>query len=239
MGGFATVWRAFAETLREAVAVKVLHGQYAEEPMVRDRFFRGAREMGRLHHPNIVRVIEDHGEDSGFHYFVMEYLAGGDLRKAVLNKTLSAWKIWQVIRSVGSALQYAHEHGIIHRDVKPANILLHSDGSVRLTDFDLVWAPHTTGGTRTGTLGTFIYAAPEAMQSAKNVDARADVFSLGMTTIFALHGEELRSEVFRNPRQTIDQLPCDKPIKVVLTKAVEWERDARFGSAREFCEALA
>jgi serine/threonine protein kinase len=111
----------------------------------------------------------------------MDYVGGGDLRRAVLAGELAQEKVLPVILAVGGALAYAHEKGVIHRDVKPANILLDRD-QPNLTDFDLVRAFDTTGGTQTqGMLGTVLYAAPEMLGDAKNASAAADVYSLAMT----------------------------------------------------------
>ncbi|MCP4660499.1 MAG: protein kinase, partial [bacterium] len=137
-GGFATVWKAYDRKSRQPVAVKVLHGQYAQDRSRRERFFRGARQMARLQHPGVVRVIEEEGEDGGFRFFVMEYVAGGDLREAVLAERLTLEERLRILLEVGDVLDFAHRKGVIHRDVKPANILLDGAGRPKLTDFDLV-----------------------------------------------------------------------------------------------------
>src|SRR5262245_22845778 len=102
--------------------------------------------MAGLSHPGIVRVIEAEGHDRGFDYFVMELMKGGTLRDAILEGRVPAHRILDVILEVGSALASAHGAGHVHRDVKPANILLDEKGNSRLTDFDLVGGTHTTGG---------------------------------------------------------------------------------------------
>ncbi len=114
-GGFATVWRAYDRTTREPVAVKVLHGQFAEDRTRRERFFRGARKMAELQHPGIVRVIEAEREEGGYWFFAMEYVAGGDLRQAVLAGRLTQDQRLGIILAVGDALEFAHQKGLIHR----------------------------------------------------------------------------------------------------------------------------
>jgi eukaryotic-like serine/threonine-protein kinase len=240
-GGFANVWRARDDERSQVVAIKVLHTNLAEDSIRRERFFRGAQRMAALDHPGIVRVLDPHGEDGGFHFFVMEFVSDGDLHQAVLQKRLSAGHVVPLILSVGDALREAHAKGLVHRDVKPANILLEPSGEPRLTDFDLVAAADTTGGTRTGAaLGTFLYGAPEAMamDRLQDPDARADVYGLGMTALFCLYGAQLPIDVLHDRQTFLRELSCDASIKGVLEQAVAWERDKRFASIEDFCIAL-
>jgi formylglycine-generating enzyme required for sulfatase activity len=236
-GGFATVWKAWDEERQELVAVKVLHGLHAEDRSRRERFFRGASQMAELHHPGVVRVIESHLTDGGYHFFVMEHVAGGDLEKAVLSGRLRPKDALLVISTVGEALAFAHEKGVIHRDVKPANILL--DGvRPKLTDFDLVRAFDTTGGTQTQQgLGTFLYTAPEVLTDAKEAENTADVYSLAMTTVFGLSGKRLPLRVLRDTDVYIAELPCANAQKEILRRAVSWEPKER-PTLTELCEAL-
>src|SRR5262249_48264852 len=122
--------------------------------------------------------------------------------------------------------------------VKPANILLDASRAPKLTDFDLVAAKDTTGGTRTGAMGTFLFTAPEQMQKAKEADPRADIYGLGMTTIFCIHGGELPETTLRRPEEVITRLSCNDAIKGVLIQAIEMKPNDRFVSALEFCRAL-
>jgi formylglycine-generating enzyme required for sulfatase activity len=237
-GGFAVVWEAYDNHRRERVAVKVLHSELASDMIRRERFFRGARIMAELDDQAIVRVLEPHAEEGGYHYFVMELLAGGDLRKAVLGGRLAGQAVLPAILAVGEALAKAHAKGLAHRDIKPANLLSDTSGMLRLTDFDLVGGGDTTGGTRTGAIGTWIYAAPELMHRPQDADARADVYGLGMTIAFCLHGAELTMNVVRDAGKFIDMLPCSEPVKGVLKRAVEWESEQRFANAGDFCEAF-
>jgi formylglycine-generating enzyme required for sulfatase activity len=108
----------------------------------------------------------------------------------------------------------------------------------KLTDFDLVRAKDTTGGTRTGAMGTFLFTAPEQMNDAKEADARADVYGLGMTALFCLHGEELPAIVMRRPEEVVETLPCSEAVKAVLARAIELEPERRYADARAFSEAL-
>src|ERR1700735_2027168 len=113
--------------------------------------------MSGLRYDAIVCVLNEHEEDAGWHFFVMEYLDGGDLRKAVLDQRIGPNKIWSIMLPVCPAMAEAPKRGIVHRAIKPANILLHASGDPNLTDFDLVAAEDTTGGTGSGPLGSFMY----------------------------------------------------------------------------------
>ncbi|PCC72226.1 protein kinase domain-containing protein [Nannocystis exedens] len=237
-GGFATVWHARDETAKREVALKVLHGQFAEDKTRRDRFFRGAWKMSELRHPAIVQVLEPYGEEAGRHYFVMEYMSGGTLHEAVLDKKLTHDQVVAGIVAVGQALVHAHERGLVHRDVKPSNVLLGEGGTAKLTDFDLVREQDASGSTRTGPMGSFIYAAPEVLNRPQDADHRADIYGLAMTAVFGLHGAELPLEVVRDADRFIDRLHCGGLMKDVLKKGVAWEIERRFRSAAEFTQAL-
>ncbi|KYG07497.1 hypothetical protein BE21_29150 [Sorangium cellulosum] len=237
-GGFASVWEAHDEQRRARVAIKVLHGELASDVIRRERFFRGARIMAELADEGIVGVLDPYAEEGGFHYFVMALAAGGDLRQAVLSARVTCDALLDIIARAGGALARAHQRGLIHRDVKPANILLTASGAPLLTDFDLVGGADTTGGTRTGAIGSWIYAAPELMHRPQDADPRADVYGLGMTAIFGLHGAELPMDVLRGAESIIDGLPCNTAVKATLRRAVDWSPAARFADAAAFCAEL-
>ncbi len=221
------------------MAIKVLHPNLAGSQEKHERFFRGARRMAELQHPAVVRVIEQYGEDDGFYYFIMAYVSGGNLRQAVLNQTMTPDKIVPVILRVGEALALAHSRGIVHRDIKPANILLDEGGQPLLTDFDLVGAADTTGGTRTGALGTAAYAAPECLEHPQRADPRSDIYSLGMTTLFGFHGTDLPfARILGAREQFFRQLRCPEPVKQVLSRATSLEPSERYANAGEFIKAL-
>ena len=237
-GGFATVWAAYDTHARILVAVKVLHGQYASGGERADRFLRGARMMQTLAHPHVVRVLEPRGEDGGYPFFVMELLSGGDLRTAIDQGRLSPKKLLDIIEQVAEALSLAHRRNppMVHRDVKPANILLTIAGEPKLTDFDLVRAGDTTGGTRTGALGTFLYAAPEAMKEANRAGPAADVYGLAMTAAVGLRREEPEIEAKFRPTELV--LPVEPAIAAVLRSALSVDPNSRPKDAGIFLAAL-
>jgi formylglycine-generating enzyme required for sulfatase activity len=238
-GGFGTIYRAYDRHRHGLVAIKVLHGQYADDRTRIERFFRGARKMAELTHPGIVRVLEPRFDDEGHHFFIMEYLPGGDLRDAVIKGSLASEQTLDLIETLAEVLAYAHAQAVVHRDVKPANIVLDARLNPKLTDFDLVLAGDTTGGTRTGFLGTFNYAAPEALSHAKNVDARADVYGLGMTAVFALLGKEPDFvQMVRDPEAVLSELPTPERLRAVLSQATAWRAVDRFASVLAFRDAL-
>ncbi len=237
-GGFATVWKCQNQDSGDAVAVKVLHSELSGDIVRRQRFFRGARIMASLDHLGIVRIIEQEAEDDGFYYLVMEYVSGGNLEELVATRQIHENEAIAIALHVGTALTTAHDAGLWHRDVKPANILFTNTGEPQLTDFDLVAAQDTTGGTRTGALGTFIYAAPEMMERPQDADHCADVYGLGMTIIFMLHGSKLPRQALMNRSQFISQLQCRPSIRSILKQATAEDTKDRLRSIDEFCTAL-
>jgi hypothetical protein len=195
--------------------------------------------MAELRHPGIVRIVAEQCTDGAFYFYIMEYIEEGDLRTAILSGRLNQEERLEIVAEVGEALQFAHQRGVVHRDIKPSNILLDEKGHPKLTDFDLVRAFDSTGGTVTGgMLGTFLYTAPESLTDASQVGPAADVYSLGMTAIFAISGAELPAAVFRSPDKFIETLPVSEDLRRVLLKAVNWDAEQRWSSVEAFCQAL-
>jgi len=180
-GGMSSVFRAHDRQLERDVALKVLHAHYADDPEYLERFRREARAVARLSHPNIVTVI-DRGDDNGRQYIVFEHVEGENLKELVLRSgRLSVRRALELALSIADGLAFAHDHGLVHRDVKPQNILLSREGEVKVTDFGIARSLHMEHGvTQTGTvLGTGEYLAPE-QASGKPVSPATDVYSLGV-----------------------------------------------------------
>jgi eukaryotic-like serine/threonine-protein kinase len=189
-GGMSTVFRAHDVQLEREVAIKILHPHYADDPEYLERFRREARAVARLSHPNIVTVI-DRGDDDGRQYIVFEHVDGENLKElAVRSGRLPVRQALELALAVADGLAFAHDHGLVHRDVKPQNVLLSNEGEVKVTDFGIARSLHVEQGvTQTGTvLGTGEYLAPE-QASGKPVSPATDVYSLGVVLWELLAGD--------------------------------------------------
>ena len=189
-GGMSSVFRAHDLQLEREVAIKILHEHYAQDPEYLERFRREARAVARLSHPNIVTVI-DRGDDEGRQFIVFEHVEGENLKELVLRSgRLPVQQALELALHIADGLSFAHEHGLVHRDVKPQNVLLSSEGEVKVTDFGIARSLHVEQGvTQTGTvLGTGEYLAPE-QASGKPVSPATDVYSLGVVLWELLAGD--------------------------------------------------
>ncbi len=180
-GGMAEVYRAHDRLLDRPVALKVLFPELSVDRSFVDRFKREARAAANLSHPNIVPVF-DWGEDGGTYFIVMEFIDGRPLSSILKSAgPLSAERTADIGAHVAAALGYAHKHGVVHRDVKPGNVLITDDGHVKVTDFGIARAINTEESlTQTGAvMGTATYFSPEQAEGI-GVDARSDIYSLGV-----------------------------------------------------------
>jgi serine/threonine protein kinase len=191
VGGMGSVYKARNRHTRQLVAVKVASRRVLNEPILLQRFEYEYEAARHLQHPQLVRALE-HGVANGAPYLVMEYVPGKSLDKWIIEKRrLSLRDVTWVVEQIGGVLEYLHQHSIIHRDIKPGNILVSDTGDVKLADLGLV--KNLTAGrhmTRSATgLGTMEFSAPEQFEDARNADARADIYSLAATAYLALTGE--------------------------------------------------
>ncbi len=260
-GAMGAVFEATQESLGRRVALKVLPGTFALDPKRLERFRREARATARIHHPNIVPVYEV-GEAGGSHYYAMEYIDGPSLDHVIAEaraaaqatkstKDTSTANPEYVAHAVGQiaaladGVQQAHERGLIHRDVKPSNILVDSSGRYILVDFGLVKEAAADTLTRSGEMvGTLHYMSPEQV-SRRPVDARSDVYSLGVTlyellTLKAPFGGTSEHEIqnailFKEPTPPRKlNVRLNRDIEAVLLHALEKDPDRRYPSAGAF-----
>jgi tRNA A-37 threonylcarbamoyl transferase component Bud32 len=211
-GGMGEVVEAVDRRLARTVAIKVLHPELADDERFLARFRREAATAARLSHVGIVSV-HDIGEDAGRTFIVMELVAGRTL--AELGRRDDASSVARIGAAAARALAHAHDRGVVHRDVSPANIMVTADGTVKVLDFGIARGPSATAASR----GTVAYLAPEVLRG-ETADARADVYSLGM--------------VLRELASDLD----DRGLDAVLARATASEPGARFVSAADFSRAL-
>ncbi|HET7769256.1 MAG TPA: protein kinase [Chloroflexota bacterium] len=187
-GGMSSVYLARDERLGREVAVKVLHPSLATDQSFVERLRREAQSAAALSHPNIASVY-DWGDGGGAHYLVMEYVPGSTLKDVILRRGRRPEReALQISREIALALDAAHRHGVVHRDVKPQNVMLDTDGGVKVLDFGIALATGESQLTRTGTvLGSAHYASPEQIQR-QPVDRRSDLYSLGAVLYETLAG---------------------------------------------------
>lgn len=225
-GGMAVVYGAWDEDLRIWRAVKVLLPQFARRQSVRRRFEVEAQTMMSIRHPNLVRVIEVNAERA-LPYLVMDLIPGGSieewsLRNGVMPPLLAAEAALQVCRGLAAV----HEAGVIHRDVKPQNVLADRDGTCKLTDFGV--AQVEGGDTKTGvSMGTIGYMSPEQLADSKSVDPRTDIYSLGASLYVLLTRSPVR-DLFRiaEDPSRLDGVP--ERLRPIVSTCLQYERDDRY-----------
>jgi serine/threonine protein kinase len=238
-GGMATVYRAYDQRLQCERAIKVLAPALSERMSIRNRFIAEARTMARLQHPNIVHVDEV-VYDEGPVYMVMEMVRRGSLMDILKHHGPMPPRLASaVLQPVLAALAVAHQAGIIHRDIKPHNILMTETGIPKLTDFGIAQIRGTsTSNTRTNTMmGTLAYMAPEQRSSARRVDARSDVYSVG-ATLFTLATLKEPHDIFAQEIQSELLAGVHEELATFIRNATRYKPEERYQSARDMLAAL-
>ncbi len=247
-GGMGDVYKAYQESLERTVAIKILPAALGRDETFRARFEREARSVAQLQHPNILNIY-DYGEQDGLTYLVMEYARGGTLKDRI-TEPLPLEEVARIVGQVGAALAYAHKRGVIHRDVKPSNVLLTEDGRPLLADFGLAkMMEGSTELTASGmSVGTPEYMSPEQGQGMP-VDHRADLYSLGVVLYEMVTGHKPytadtpmaviikhMTETLPSPRLLRPDLPA--AIERVIVRALAKAPGDRYASAEEMVAAL-
>lgn len=244
-GGMAMVYRAQDTLLNRAVALKILYPELSEDPLFVERFRREAQAAANLSHPNIVPVF-DWGEDRGTYFIVMELIEGTSLADMLRGSTtISAARSAQIVAQVAAALGYAHRSGVVHRDVKPGNILITRDGQVKVTDFGIAQAVSSEDhlAEAGSVMGTATYFSPEQASGAA-VDGRSDVYALGVVLYEMLVGRppfigetpvEVSSQHVNSAVPAMAQFSesVPKDLEAIVMEALSKSPENRYQSADE------
>lgn len=248
-GGFARVYLAEHESLGRRVALKVLWPHLATRPDFIGRFLREARAAAALRHENIVQVY-DVGSQGAYNYIVMDFIDGQTLTEVLQQKKrLDPRTALSIVRQIGAALDYAHAKGVVHRDVKPSNILVDKSGKAYLSDFGIAKASWASGMTKTGTsVGTPEYMSPEQAEG-REIDYRSDLYALGIVLYEMLcgsppfHAETPLAVLYKQVKEAPPpfsqwKVRVGKQVEDVVAKAVAKEPGQRFQSGAELAKAL-
>jgi Protein kinase domain len=246
-GGMGEVWRAYDPTMDRMVALKVLPQNFAGDQVFKERFRREARAASGLDEPHVV-PFHDFGEVDGRLYVTMRLIKGRDLQTVLADGPLSPERAVRIIEQVAKALHAAHEVGLVHRDVKPSNILLDKDDFAYLIDFGIARAAGETGLTSTGAaIGTCAYMSPERLNTGR-ADARADIYALACVLHEALTGQRpypgdsLEQQIVGHltsppPRPSMLQPGVPEALDAVIAKGMAKQPDQRYASPVELARA--
>ncbi len=253
-GGMATVYRAYQPTMERFVALKVIQKSILVEENATERFQLEARLVARLEHPHILPV-HDFDATGDPPYIVMRYLDGGTLKDIMQRGPLPLPEIAYLIRQIGSALDYAHRQGVVHRDIKPTNIMIDQDGNAFVTDFGIARIVEKNGSKRTGGLtepgmiiGTPEYISPEQVMGREDVDYRADIYAIGVLLYHLLiqelpfKSESVVDTMHQHVHDPVPSVLLIRPelppaVDLVLQRALAKQPDDRFPLMADFVSA--
>ena len=249
-GGMATVYRAYHPALDRYVALKVMHPMFQEDKGFLSRFTREARIVGKLEHPNIVPIY-DFNENNGQPYLVMKYIDGKTLKQVMEETPPTLQRILQIIRQVATALDYAHQHGVLHRDVKPSNVLITHDHQIYLADFGLARLVQAGDSTMSAGMivGTPNYISPEQAYGEVEVGAESDLYNLAVMLYELVVGQlpfvanspmaTIHKHIYEIP-STPSSLNEELPplVDAVLLKGLEKNPADRYHRASELAQAF-
>lgn len=247
-GGIATVYHAYDPLSKREVALKILHRELLEDTQVRERFEREARIIAKLEHAAIVPVYEV-GRDNDQLFFVMRYMSGGSLAERIQSRALSLSAIAHIIQRVAAALDYAHTRGVVHRDLKPGNILFDEHNNAYISDFGIAKLTQAaTKITNSGIIGTPTHMSPEQARG-ESVDGRSDIYSLGVILFEMLCGKtpyEATTPLgmaFKHATYPVPHILKVNPnlpagVEKVIEKVMAKERERRYGSGLELANAF-
>lgn len=249
-GGMATVYKAYHEALDRYVAIKVLHPTFKDDDSFLRRFSREAKVVARLEHPHIVPVY-DFAEHYGMPYLVMRYIEGETLKDRLNQGVLSRPEILRIAQGIAEALDYAHGQGVLHRDVKPSNVLLTRGGGVYIADFGLARIAQAGESTlsRDAIMGTPQYISPEQARGDKDIDGRTDIYAFGIILYEMVTGQVpfnadtaysiIHAQIFDPPPAPTQLNEQVSPIlETVLLKALNKEVADRYATAGELYTAF-
>lgn len=236
-GGIAEIYRARQESLDRDVAIKILSSKLTNDPDIVKRFERESLVIARLNHPNIVHVI-DRGNTGGRYYFVMDFIDGTSLREIIDSQQIDLRTKLEMIVQVCKALDYAHKNGVIHRDIKPTNVLVDKEGNALVADFgiaQIIGAADTEVTSSDVILGTLAYMSPEQKVSSTNVDQTTDIYAVGVMLYEILVGKKPLGR-FKLPTQINPKL--DSRFDEIINRCLSQDPFDRFQSAVELKDAI-
>ncbi len=249
-GGMATVFKAYHPSLDRYVAIKALHPAFMEHPGFLDRFEREAKVVAKLEHPNIVPIY-DFSEHEDRPYLVLKYVQGDTLKARLEKSKLTYKESRQIFRVIASALAYAHQQGVLHRDVKPSNVLIDKTGGIYLADFGLARIAETSQTTLSGQMmmGTPHYISPEQAKGLGNLDAGTDIYSLGVMMYELLVGEVpfqadtpfsvIHDHIYSPLPLPMEMNPdLNEDMQRALLKALAKKREDRFATVSDMMAAV-